>query len=161
MAFESITDNKIEELLSLPKKVSNPRARAKNKDGHEQFNYNIICTGSEQYLFELYTRQNKREGMEDAFSCGLNWVAPNGETLMLCRYNGPNHNHPNRLENEKLGYVCHIHKTSEKYIQANLKPEGHALASDKYYTLNGALFCLINECNITGITAVPDEPKLF
>jgi hypothetical protein len=113
MPFESITDNKIIELLRLPKRVANPNIRAKLKDGHEQFNYNVSCIDSDKYRFELYTRQNKREGMEDDFSCGLNWVAPNGETLILCRFNGPNHNHPNHLENEKLGYNCHIHRTTE------------------------------------------------
>jgi hypothetical protein len=161
MAFESITDNKIEELLKLPKRVSNPNIRAKLKDGNEQLNYNVICTESDKYRFELYTRQNKREGMEDDFSCGLNWVAPNGETLILCRYNGPNHNHPNHLENEKLGYNCHIHKTTEKYIKANRKPEGFAETTEKYYSLKGALYWLVSDCNISGIATEQDLPKLF
>jgi hypothetical protein len=99
--------------------------------------------------------------MEADFSCGLNWVAPNGETLILCRYNGPNHNHPNHLENEKLGYNCHIHKTTDKYIKANRKPEGFAEKTQRYQTLKGALFCLVNDCNISGITTEQDLPKLF
>lgn len=161
MAFESITDEKIKELIKLPKRVINPNIRAKIKDGHEQFNYNVSCIGNDKYSFELYSRQNKREGMEDDFSCGLNWVAPNGETLILCRYNGSSHNHPNHLENEKLGYNCHIHKTTEKYIKANRKPEGYAEKTERYTTLNGALFCLVNDCNITGISTEQDLPKLF
>ena len=63
MAFESVTDNKITELLTIPKKVTNPSVRAKLKDGHEQYNYSVVC-----------------------------------------------------IENEKLGFKCHIHKTTEKYI---------------------------------------------
>ncbi|MCX6327206.1 MAG: hypothetical protein NT144_11240 [Bacteroidia bacterium] len=161
MAFESITDDKLAELLKLPKRVSNPNIRAKMKDGHEQLNYNVNCIGNDKYRFELYARQNKREGMEDDFSCGLNWVAPNGESLVLCRYNGPNHDHPNHLENEKLGYNCHIHKTTEKYIKANRKPEGFAEKTEKYYTLKGALNCLVNDCNISGISTEQDLPKLF
>ena len=161
MAFESITDNKLAELLKLPKRISNLGIRPKMKDGHEQFNYILSCIGNDKYRFELYTRQNKREGMEDAFSCGLNWVAPNGETLTLCRYNGPNHDHPNHLENERLGYKCHIHKTTEKYIKANRKPEGFAEKTERYYTLNGALHCLVTDCNISGIPTNQDLPKLI
>lgn len=161
MAFESLTDAKIEELLKLPKRVTNPTIRAKLQDGHEKFNYTVTSVVNNKYRFELYTRQNKREGMEDDFSCGLNWVAPNGETIIIRRYNGPNHNHPNRLEEEKLGYNCHIHKTTEKYIKANLKPEGFAEKTEKYYTLRGALYCLTKDCNISGISTEPDAPKLF
>jgi len=97
--------------------------------------------------------------MEDDFSCGLNWVAPNGETLILCRYNGPNHDHPNHLENERLGYNCHIHKTTDKYIKANRKPEGFAEKTERYCTLKGALHCLVSDCNISGISTEQDLPK--
>jgi hypothetical protein len=161
MAFDSISDNKIAQLLRLHKQVINPNVRPKLKDGYEQYNYNISCPDNNKYRFGLYTRQNKREGMEDDFSCGLNWVASNGETLVLCRYNGPNHDHPNHLENEKLGYNCHVHKTTEKYIKANRKPEGYAEKTERYYTLKGALHCLVNDCNISGISTEQDLPKLF
>jgi len=161
MAFESMTDAKIQELIRLPKRVTNPNARAKNKDCHEQINYNAISSDNGQYRFEIYLRQNIMEGMEDDFSCGLSWVAPNGETLTLCRYNGSSHDHPNFIENERLGYNCHIHKTTERYILANKKPEGYAELTERYYTLKGALFCLVQDCNITGIHTEQDLPKLF
>lgn len=161
MAFESITDEKVSELMKIPKRVTNPNTKIKSKDGHNQVNYKVECLNDSEYEFELFTRQNMREGMDDDFSCGLSWVAPNGETLVLCRYNGPSHKHPNRLENEVLGYVCHIHKTTEKYIKANRKPEGFAIVTKEYYTLKGALFCLTKDCNITGISTEPDLPKLF
>lgn len=161
MAFESVTDEKIEELIKMPKRLTNPASRSKEKDGHEQYSYKIKSTISDGYEFELYTRQNLREGMEDAFSCGIRWIAPNGESLTLRRYNGPNHNHPNHLENERLGYSCHIHKATEKYMKANLKADGFAEATKRYETLQGALHCLVADCNISGITTVADQPKLF
>ena len=99
--------------------------------------------------------------MEEDFSCGISWVAPNGETLTLSRYNGPSHSHPNHLENEKLDYEYHIHKATEKYIKANRKPEGYAIATKRYHTLDGALHCLVNDFNISGISTTPDQPKLF
>ena len=72
--------------------------------------------------------------MEEDFSCGISWVAPNGETLTLKRYNGSNHNHANHLEKVKLGYTCHIHIATEKYISANRKAEGFAEATERYNT---------------------------
>lgn len=161
MAFESVTDQQISELLSCAKKVTNPGTRPKSKDGHEQVNYKASAMDGSGHEFEIYTRQNKREGMEDDFSCGLSWIAANGETLTLKRYNGSSHNHPNHIENEKLGYSCHIHIATEKYIKANRKPEGFAVKTDKYYTVEGALYCLVTDCNIAGITTTPDNPKLF
>ncbi|TAN13773.1 MAG: hypothetical protein EPN37_12960 [Chitinophagaceae bacterium] len=161
MAFESITDKKIEELLKCPKQIKNPTTRKSTKAGHEQFNYSVEATDGSENTFVVYKRQNLAEGMEDDFSCGICWIVPNGETLTLKRYNGPSHNHPNKIENEKLGYNCHIHMATEKYIRANLKPEGFAIITQNYYTLNGAFYWLVKECNITGIATTPDPPKLF
>ena len=157
MSFESITDDKIKSLLSCPKRLINPQARTKNKEGHEQVNYKVISIDSSDYQFELYKRQNLREGMEDDFSCGLSWIAPNGDTLTLKRYNGPSHNHPNHLENEKTGHKCHVHMATEKYIKANRKPEGFAEITERYKTLEGALHCLVKDCNISGIQTDPDD----
>ncbi len=94
MAFESITDEKIQQLLSGLKRLTNPNARSKMKDGHEQVNYRVTALDGSGHEFEVYTRQNKREGMEDDFSCGISWIAPNGESLTLKRYNGSSHPHP-------------------------------------------------------------------
>lgn len=164
MAFESVTDTKIAELIAMPKRVINPSSRSKIKEGHEQYNYKIKSTDLDEYEFELYTRQNLREEMEDDFSCGISWLAPNGESFTFKRYNGPSHNHPNKLEKEKLGYVAHIHKATEKYIKANLKATGFAEKSERYNSLKGALHCLVTDCNITGISTEPDQTnqiKLF
>jgi hypothetical protein len=95
--------------------------------------------------------------MEDSFSCGINWVAPNGECLTLKRYNGPSHFHPNHMEGTKTSYECHIHIATERYIKANRKPEGFAEATDRYVTLEGAFHCLITDCHISGIGTTPDN----
>lgn len=157
MAFESLTDDKIANLLNCEKKLTNPQARIKIKDGSERVNYKVIATDGSGHRFELYKRQNLREGMENDFSCGLSWIAPNGETLTLKRYNGPSHNHPNHLEKNKLGYNSHIHIATEKYIQANKKPEGFAETTDRYNTVDGALHCLVTDCKIKGIQTTPND----
>lgn len=164
MAFESLTDEKIADLLDCPKRLTNPQARSKNKEGHEQINYKVTSTDGSGHEFEVYKRQNLREGMEDDFSCGISWIAPNGETMTLKRYNGPNHDHPNHLEKVRLGYTCHIHISTEKYIKANRKAEGFAEATKRYSTVEGALHCLVTDCKISGIQTSSDnlsQKKLF
>lgn len=164
MAFESLTDDKIADLLNCPKRLINPQARSKNKEGHEQVNFKAVALDNSGHEFEIYKRQNLRDGMEDDFSCGISWLAPNGETLTLKRYNGPNHDHPNHLEKVRLGYTCHIHMATEKYIKANRKAEGFAMATDRYTSVEGALHCLVTDCKISGISTTPDntsQTKLF
>lgn len=80
------------------------------------------------------------------------------------RYNGPNHDHPNHLEKVRLGYTCHIHIATEKYIKANRKAEGFAEATKLYNTVEGALHCLVTDCKISGIQTSSDklsQTKLF
>jgi len=164
MAFESLTDDKIADLLNCPKHLVNPQVKSKIKDGHEQVNYRAKALDNSDHEFEIYKRQNLREGMEDDFSCGISWISPNGETLTLKRYNGPSHDHPNHLEKQRLGYTYHIHIATEKYIKANRKAEGFAFVTDKYNTIEGALHCLITDCKISGISTTPDntsQTKLF
>ena len=98
MAFESLTDEKILELLTCAKHCTHPNTRVKNKSGHEQVNYKLVAVDETNRKFEVYKRQNIREGMEDSYSCGISWIGPNGETITLRRYNGPGHVHPNQLE---------------------------------------------------------------
>ncbi|MCA0448009.1 MAG: hypothetical protein LCH54_17465 [Bacteroidetes bacterium] len=157
MSFESLTDDKIADLINCQKRLTNPQARVVIKDGHEQINFNVIATDDSGYKFEVYKRKNTRDGMDDDFSCGLLWISPNGEVLTLRRYNGSSHNHRNQLEKNQLGSTHHIHFASEKYIKANKKAEGFAEPSTRYKTLDGALHCLLSDCNISGLKTVSDD----
>lgn len=157
MAFESLTDDKIMELLRCPKRLTNPQARKTDKDGHEQTNYTVVATDDSGRQFEVYKRQNRREGMEDDFSCGIRWIAANGEGLTLKRYNGSSHPHTNHLEKAKLENACHIHIATQRYIEANRRPEGFAEIATRYNTIEGAFHCLIHDCHISGISTMPDN----
>ena len=157
MALESLSDKVIGELLTAPKKLKNPMSKTKNNEGHEQHNFNVISLDSHSHIFEIYMRKNLREGMEDDFSCGISWISPSGETVTLKRYNGSSHNHPNHLEQTSTGYNTHIHIATERYIKANKKPEGFAEVTDRYSSVEGALHCLVKDCNITGIKTDPDN----
>lgn len=157
MSNESITQAKIDELLSMGKRVVNPTAYFLIKGQHQQKNFRV--TGADDNTFTLYVRQNTN--IPEDFSCGLSWNMPSGEVLTLVRYNGPSHPHNNKIERQTLGFECHIHRTTARYIEAGKKPEGYAEATKGYESLDGALHCLVNECNITGIQTEPDQPGLF
>lgn len=159
MGIESLDDDKIAELLECRKRVTNPSARKKNKGKHLEKNYKVIDSATGDLSFNLYLRQNTL--LDDDFSCGLSWNMPSGEVITLARYNGSSHAHPNHIEAEKLGYTCHIHKATERYILAGKKPEGYAEATTDYSTLAGALHCLVTDCNISGISTDPEHPDLF
>jgi hypothetical protein len=80
---------------------------------------------------------------------------------MLARYNGGSHSHPNRLEGNTLQFVPHIHRTTEKYLRANLKPEGFAEEATRYKTIEGALHELVHDFSIAGLDTKPEHPELF
>jgi len=161
MAFESLTDEFIEELISCPKKVINPKARDVLKPGHKQINYIVHSLDDSGHEFQLFMRQNLAEGMEDDFSCGLLWEASNGETLILCRYNGASHIHRNKIENKVIELSFHIHRATKKYITANQNPDGFAYETDRYRTLGEALICLMNDCNVDGLGGGPKVENQF
>ena len=158
MAFESLTDERIKQLLKMKKRVTNPTARSVEDANHQKHDY-VVESNDKTERFKLVVRQNKT-GMED-LSCGLQWLPAGGASLILARYNGPSHEHPNRLEKTKVSFACHIHLTTERYLQANLKPEGFATTeAATYQTCNGALHQLLMDCNITGLETAPDHPEL-
>ena len=55
MNFDQLTDKDIDDLIKLPKRISNPSARWHEKPGHRQRNFNIIARN---YSFSVYQRQN-------------------------------------------------------------------------------------------------------
>ncbi|WP_297186084.1 hypothetical protein [uncultured Porticoccus sp.] len=151
MNFDQLTDKDIDDLIKLPKRISNPSARWQEKPGHKQRNFNIVA---ENHSFTVYQRQNLFDDKD--FSCGLKVIKPDGQPLTLLRYNGGGHIHGD------IQFACHIHSATEKAILAGRKPESHAEATALYRTLEGALACLLEDARIRGLSNVKkDEPDLF
>lgn len=109
-------------------------------------------------LFCLWTRQNRN--VLDDFSCGLKWLAKGSSGLLLLRYNGSSHRHPNHIEGNKIVRVCHMHRTTERYLQSDYQNEGFAEETDLYTTVQGALHQLVIDSNIQGVDTKPDDPEL-
>lgn len=156
--MSELTDEKIEALLCSPKTVINPGARKKTQMGSEQLNYEI--RGQNGALFRLYVRQNLR--VAEGFSCGLLYEPPGGEPVTLTRYNGSDHSHGNPLENGEVFHgACHIHKATERYIQAGRKSEHFAETTNRYTNLDEALRCLLSDCRIEGLEAEAASTQLI
>lgn len=158
MAFESLTDARIAQLLTIGKRVTNPAARTVQDANHDKREF-IVESAEGKERFRLFVRQNKT--LLDDFSCGLQWLPAGGESLILVRYNGPSHDRPNRIEGTRIDAASHIHRATERYIQANLKPESFAEATVAYTTCGGALHQLLADCNISELQTEPDQPELF
>ena len=153
MGIEILTDDKIAQLLSAPKRVQNPQGREKLEGKHRRRDYRVLSEDGE-HRFALFTRQSTK--IPDGFTAGLLWHAKTGEDVVLLRCNGSDHPHPNVLESERIECKCHVHLATERYIQANRKSEGYAQETRAYHTLDGALHHLVQRANIQGLKTEPD-----
>lgn len=149
MPFESITDIQLNELRSCRKTVTNPNAKPVVDYNISRCTFKLVAedTGRE---FEIFTRMNENNFVRKDFSCGLMWVAPGGERLILSRYNGDSHDHTNRLERLELAKQFHVHLTTERYIEMGLRADGFAIATDAYSNLQGTLRKLSADCHVEG-----------
>lgn len=159
MSFESMTDEKIREMIEMPKIAEKGEAKAKNKEKHIETNWFVVAKEDSNIRFSIYKRQNAAN--ENDYSCGLAWIAPNGEPLTLTRYNGSNHPHTNHLENEKFEDVEHIHIATERYIAKGKKAEGYAQQTDRYEGLDVAFECLLEDCRVEGIKVDTRQLRLI
>jgi hypothetical protein len=103
------------------------------------------CDGSQ---FGIILRQNKFD--EDNFSVILGLFPQGSKKLFhLRRYDGKDHAHTNSIENEALNYVYHIHFATERYQDKGKDEDAFAVTSDRYFDLNSAFSCLLQDCNFT------------
>ncbi len=153
MTIRLYTDQELDELRSMPKRVTNPGARWASKPGHQQRNLQVIGLQDAAARFAVYLRQNEED--EADFSCGIGYLPQGGRRLTLARYNGPSHVHGD------IAYRPHIHRATERAIAAGRKPESEAEETDLYTTLDGAFRRLILDFQITGITVPPPDEAML
>lgn len=153
MTIRLYSDQELDELLLMPKRVTNPGARWTTKPGHQQRNLQVIGQQDDAVRFAVYLRQSERD--EADFSCGIAYLPRGGRRLTLARYNGSSHVHGD------IAYRPHIHRATERAIAAGRRPESEAEATDLYATLDGAFGRLLLDFQITGIKVpTPDEATL-
>lgn len=156
MKTKLYTEEELDKLRSMPKQVTNPGAWWLEKPNvrpvHRQRSYKMRGQQDSKARFEIYQRQNL--GDSNDFSCGIRYIPPGGSPLTLARYNGPSHRH------KEIVYRPHIHRASEKAIASGKRPESEAEETDLFDTLEGALACLIDDFQVSGISAQHDQPEL-
>ena len=158
MSLETLNGQKILELRTCLKRVTNPTAKEKLIDKDLRKDYRVSSLDS-QHEFILFTRQNTL--ISENFTAGLRWKSKTGEEIILIRCNGSDHIHGNKIEQTKFGPACHVHIATERYILAGKKVESFAEETTEYETLEGALNHLVKLANIKGIVTNPDHPKLL
>lgn len=139
---------------SMEKRVTNPGARwlekPKGRPAHRQRSFHVVGRDDDA-RFSIYQRQNLTD--EQDFSCEIAYLPPGGPLLTLARYNGPSHVHGT------IAYRSHIHQTSENALLTGKKPESEAEETNRFTTLEGALACLIQDFNLSGLTPGLDDPE--
>ena len=155
-AFEGLTDNDLDGFRLDPKhKVSATHPKAKDIFVEQQFE--LLSSVTEARRYRLYKRHHP--SLPGVFSVGLA-VCLGADWLTICRYNGDFHPHRNRLEKNRLVNVCHIHHATQRYIQAGLHPDGFAVQTDRYSTIDGAFRCMLIDCRIAGVLPTGDADPL-
>lgn len=80
------------------------------------------------------------------FSVILGYQLPDPHTVFrLQRYNGKSHHHTNTLENQTF-YDFHIHTATERYQRAGFKEDHFAVPTNRYYSLESAIGCMLLDC---------------
>lgn len=151
-AFDGLSDADLDQLRQEPKiKVSGTYAKAKDIFVEQQFE--LVSAVNDTTHFKLYKRHHPN--ISGVFSVGLS-VSIAGESLTICRYNGDYHPHRNHIEKNRLVGVFHMHKATQRYIQAGLHPDGYAVQTNRYSAIDGAFRCMLLDCNITGVLPTGD-----
>lgn len=105
--------------------------------------------------FKLIIKQSKFSKRDFCLTLGV--YPLNSKTLFrLLRYDGNGHVHSNKRFDgdlvDLIEYNFHIHRATERYQEAGLDEEYYAEPTDRYTSLNEALDCIIEDCNLV----VPD-----
>lgn len=156
MALREYTDSELEELRTVPKRVSNPDVRWTKKPRiapvHRQRSFRAV--GEDAGLhFEIYQRQNLSDPAD--YSCGIALVPLGGARLTLARYNGPSHEHGD------IHFHQHIHRASATAISTGKRPEREATETDRYDNLEEALFSLAEDFNVSGLHNAEEQRSLL
>ncbi|RYH23133.1 MAG: hypothetical protein EON54_24975, partial [Alcaligenaceae bacterium] len=137
-----VNDTDIDRLIGMHKTVMNPKARNTEQRGSRRKTFDLEGPQSER--FQMYVRENLR--IPDGYSCGLLFLHPSGEKVTLTRYNGSDHEHSNPLDSgAPIPFQCHIHRATERYIEAGRKAEHYAETTDRYSDFAGALRSFIQD----------------
>jgi hypothetical protein len=158
MAHLILSDAQIAELLAEPKQTPDGVCLLKSmpeRNRHKHKEFDIECGSENKY--RIMVRQLCANPLD--FSVILAYQLPGlFAYLRLRRYNGLHAGvHTNVLERTKVtGF--HIHTATERYETAGLKPDAFAEPTNRYWDLESAVLCMLNDC---GFPSSAEEGPLF
>ncbi len=150
-----MTDSEIAELIEIAKPLDanfRNRLNRRPKRGHEESGLDF--RGEDGSRFRMILRRSLSNPL--SFSAILAYRVPGSNQIFrLRRYNGRAHEHTNVIERETF-YAFHIHEATERYQELGGKEDGYAQSTDRFVDLDGAIDCLIEDCNLV----LPPDPQL-
>ena len=149
-----LTDREIDELINESKPLQSEwrrKFKTKAKHGHRERELDVAGVNGSQ--FRIILRESSSNPL--GFSVILALVpATTNQLFRLRRYNGKDHEHTNRLENQSF-YDFHIHEATERYQLSGLREDAFAEPTDRFSDFDSAVVCLLRDCTFT----LPDEPQ--
>lgn len=150
-----LTDFEITQLLEVAKPVPadfRSKLKLRPKRGHVERDLEV--KGEDGSRFKLILRMSLSNPL--SFSAILGYQFPSSnQVFRLRRYNGRAHEHTNVIEKETF-YDFHVHEATERYQELGGKEDGFAEPTDRFVDLDGAIDCLMQDCNFV----LPPDPQL-
>jgi hypothetical protein len=143
-----LTDEKIEKLIAVPKKIIQaPKKKFwEDKTNHFCLHNNFICASlqNEKDIFLIFLR--KHISIPESFSIGMNYT---NEKTLLIRVNGK-HYHSNK-ENTLTFNDFHVHTSNELQLNKGITNSFDANICKEYSNFNSALLFFCKTCGIMDI----------
>jgi hypothetical protein len=143
------TDLEIAEFIQEPKKAPTDTidklAKMRHRRCHSELNLDITAQSGTQY--RLIIRQSKLYISDFSVILALNPLKTS-HLFRLRRYNGKSHYHTNVIERAVPFYNYHIHMATERYQGLGLDEDAYAEPCERFYNMDTALRCLINDCGL-------------
>jgi hypothetical protein len=144
-----LTDTQIQALISEPKRLPDDfittLRKYKDKGSHQEAKLEI--KGDNNTSFIVFIRKSRINPLDFSviFACRL----PQTNIIFrIKRYNGKHSSpHTNKIEGQRFQSVCHIHTATERDQLKGWREEDYAEPTDRYTTIEGAILCLIQDCN--------------
>lgn len=140
-----LSDEEIRQLIEEVKDIPGglrPLPKLTERNQHRRRDYDIRCASGHKFVIAI------RESMINPFdfSAILGYNLPEVNTIFrLRRYNGKSHYHTNTIENEKFRDF-HIHEATARYQEAGSKEDHFARIDKRYFDIDSAVDCLLNDC---------------
>jgi hypothetical protein len=141
-----LPDDRILELINEAKSLPSglcPLDKMSQRNLHKRKDFDLTCLSGNKFLVAV--RQSCLNPFD--FSVILGYYLPQSYTVFrLRRYNGKSHTHCNHLERETPFYDFHIHTATERYQRRGFREEHFAEITNRYWSLESAIKCLLMDC---------------